>query len=76
MTRLPWCHRYDLCSVVNHYGGAGGGHYTAYVNNGTGPTPRWLHFDDQRVTEVRTCVGLAVVGLECVVTCFEVCAGA
>jgi len=38
---------YDCYAVSNHYGGLGGGHYTAYAkNNGL-----WCHFDDSRVTE-------------------------
>ena len=39
---------YDCYAVSNHYGGLGGGHYTAYAkNNG-----QWCYFDDSRVTEV------------------------
>jgi len=38
---------YDCYAVSNHYGGLGGGHYTAYAkNNG-----KWCYFDDCRVTE-------------------------
>ena len=42
---------YTLCAVVNHFGGAGGGHYTAHArceSNG-----KWYEFDDSHVTEVR-----------------------
>jgi ubiquitin C-terminal hydrolase len=43
---------YTLCAVVNHFGGAGGGHYTAHArceSNG-----KWHEFDDSHVTEVNT----------------------
>lgn len=40
---------YDLFAVDNHYGGLGGGHYTAYVKNFI--DDRWYYFDDSRVTE-------------------------
>ncbi|GIY84997.1 ubiquitin carboxyl-terminal hydrolase 15 [Caerostris extrusa] len=40
---------YDLIAVANHYGGMGGGHYTAYgKNTGTG---LWYYFDDSSVTQ-------------------------
>lgn len=36
---------YQLYAISNHYGGLGGGHYTAYgKNNG-----QWYEFDDSRV---------------------------
>ena len=36
---------YDLFAVSNHYGGLGGGHYTAYAkNNG-----KWYDFNDSSV---------------------------
>lgn len=38
---------YDLIAVDNHYGGIGGGHYTAYVKH----DDKWFYFDDSRVTE-------------------------
>lgn len=38
---------YDCYAVSNHYGGLGGGHYTAYARNDDGA---WCHFDDSRVT--------------------------
>lgn len=41
-------HIYDLFAVDNHFGGLGGGHYTAYVKNGK----TWYYFDDSRVTLV------------------------
>lgn len=40
---------YDLIAVDNHYGGLGGGHYTAYSKNTDDST--WYYFDDSRVTE-------------------------
>lgn len=39
---------YDLCAVANHYGGLGGGHYTAYGKNRE--TGNWHYFDDSNVT--------------------------
>ncbi|XVE75847.1 hypothetical protein DITRI_Ditri12bG0124200 [Diplodiscus trichospermus] len=39
-------HFYQLYAVSNHYGGMGGGHYTAFVDHGRG---RWYEFDDDRV---------------------------
>ncbi|CCH63060.1 hypothetical protein TBLA_0J00600 [Henningerozyma blattae CBS 6284] len=39
---------YDLIAVDNHYGGLGGGHYTAYVKNFV--DQKWYYFDDSRVS--------------------------
>lgn len=39
---------YDLIAVDNHFGGLGGGHYTAYVKNCA--DGKWYYFDDSRVT--------------------------
>ncbi|XP_062238678.1 ubiquitin carboxyl-terminal hydrolase 15-like isoform X2 [Platichthys flesus] len=36
--------RYDLIAVSNHYGGMGGGHYTAYGKNKD--DGKWYNFDD------------------------------
>merc|ERR1712228_10535 len=41
---------YDLIAVSNHYGGMGGGHYTAYGSNKD--DGRWYHFDDSSVTPI------------------------
>lgn len=41
---------YDLFAVSNHYGGMGGGHYTAYCKNLV--NKKWYHFDDSRVTPI------------------------
>ena len=38
---------YDCYAVSNHYGGLGGGHYTAYAQSDDGV---WCHFDDSRVS--------------------------
>jgi len=38
---------YDCYAVSNHYGGLGGGHYTAYAMGDDGV---WCHYDDSRVT--------------------------
>merc|ERR1712032_276761 len=38
---------YDCYAVSNHFGGLGGGHYTAYAKGDDG---EWCNFDDSRVT--------------------------
>ncbi len=46
---------YDLYAVSNHYGGLGGGHYTAYAkNNG-----KWYDFND---SSVRACTQSSICG--------------
>jgi len=40
---------YDCYAVSNHFGGMGGGHYTAYAKGDDG---KWCYFDDSRVTPV------------------------
>uniref|UniRef100_A0A8C2J979 Ubiquitin carboxyl-terminal hydrolase 4 n=1 Tax=Cyprinus carpio TaxID=7962 RepID=A0A8C2J979_CYPCA len=53
---------YDLIAVSNHYGGMGGGHYTAYGKNKM--DGKWYYFDDSSVsssTEDQIVVRLAVV---------------
>ncbi|KAF2611446.1 hypothetical protein F2Q70_00007724 [Brassica cretica] len=42
-------YRYMLYAISNHYGGMGGGHYTAYVHHGG---DRWYHFDDSHVNQI------------------------
>ncbi|KAA8516826.1 hypothetical protein F0562_017356 [Nyssa sinensis] len=42
-------HHYMLYAVSNHYGGMGGGHYTAFVHHGHN---RWYEFDDSHVLPV------------------------
>ncbi|KAE8611761.1 hypothetical protein XENTR_v10012591 [Xenopus tropicalis] len=39
---------YDLVAVSNHYGGMGGGHYTAYAKNQD--KGQWYYFDDSSVS--------------------------
>lgn len=39
---------YDLIGVANHFGGLGGGHYTAFAKND--PLNSWYSFDDALVT--------------------------
>jgi ubiquitin carboxyl-terminal hydrolase 4/11/15 len=39
---------YDLYAISNHYGGLGGGHYTAFAKNGED----WHEFDDTHVKKV------------------------
>lgn len=41
---------YELYAVSNHYGGLGGGHYTAYCQ--LIDDDRWYHFDDSHVSPV------------------------
>jgi len=41
---------YDLIGVSNHYGGMGGGHYTAYCRNREDGS--WYHFDDTSVSPI------------------------
>ncbi|KAF2308287.1 hypothetical protein GH714_039904 [Hevea brasiliensis] len=41
--------RYELYAISNHYGGMGGGHYTAFVDHGH---CRWYEFDDENVSSV------------------------
>lgn len=41
---------YDLIGVDNHYGGLGGGHYTASVRNFR--DGKWYYFNDGRVTSI------------------------
>ena len=42
---------YDLYAVANHYGGLGGGHYTAHAkHSGSG---QWYLFDDSHVSPAR-----------------------
>ena len=40
--------RYDLIGVSNHFGGLGGGHYTAFAKNCR--NKRWYNFDDSSVS--------------------------
>lgn len=42
-------HHYMLYAVSNHYGGLGGGHYTAFVQHGR---DQWYEFDDNHVSPV------------------------
>ncbi|KAJ8372031.1 hypothetical protein AAFF_G00295430 [Aldrovandia affinis] len=39
---------YDLIAVSNHYGGMGGGHYTAFAKNEV--DEKWYYFDDSSVS--------------------------
>lgn len=39
------CFRYKLYAVSNHYGGMGGGHYTAFAKCGE----EWYEFNDSQV---------------------------
>lgn len=46
---------YELYAVSNHFGGLGGGHYTAYAKNGE----KWYDFND---SSVRSCSTSSVGG--------------
>ncbi|XP_049935881.1 ubiquitin carboxyl-terminal hydrolase 10-like isoform X2 [Nymphaea colorata] len=46
----PESYVYDLYAISNHYGGMGGGHYTAYVK--LHEENRWYSFDDSHVSPV------------------------
>ncbi|XP_057422857.1 ubiquitin carboxyl-terminal hydrolase 9-like [Lotus japonicus] len=41
-------YKYNLYAISNHYGGLGGGHYTAYAK--LIDENKWYHFDDSHVT--------------------------
>uniref|UniRef100_A0A0D9XHX7 Ubiquitin carboxyl-terminal hydrolase n=1 Tax=Leersia perrieri TaxID=77586 RepID=A0A0D9XHX7_9ORYZ len=41
---------YELYAVINHYGGMGGGHYSAYAK--LVEEDSWYHFDDSHVSSV------------------------
>ncbi|KAJ3115644.1 CSN-associated deubiquitinating enzyme Ubp12, partial [Nowakowskiella sp. JEL0407] len=41
---------YDLFAVSNHFGGLGGGHYTAYAKNAV--DGEWYNFDDSHVSKI------------------------
>lgn len=43
---------YDLYAVDNHFGGLGGGHYTAFARNPT--DDKWYNYDDSSVRPVST----------------------
>lgn len=43
---------YDLCSVICHYGGANGGHYTSYARNYA--NEEWYEYDDSYCRQVDT----------------------
>ncbi len=40
---------YDLYAISNHYGGVGGGHYTAYGKNSL--NGKWYSFNDSNCTQ-------------------------
>ena len=41
---------YDCFAVSNHFGGTGGGHYTAYAKHPN--TEEWIEYDDSCVSKV------------------------
>jgi hypothetical protein len=51
---------YDCYAVSNHYGGLGGGHYTAYAQ--MPDDSKWYLFDDSRVEPVNNAEAVSMVG--------------
>ncbi|CAL9099304.1 unnamed protein product [Musa acuminata var. zebrina] len=49
-TSASQSHAYELYAVSNHYGGLGGGHYSAYAK--LIEEDSWYHFDDSHVSPV------------------------
>ncbi|XP_062204947.1 ubiquitin carboxyl-terminal hydrolase 9-like isoform X2 [Phragmites australis] len=49
-SRGDQCPMYELYAVINHYGGLGGGHYSAYAK--LVEEENWYHFDDSHVSSV------------------------
>lgn len=47
--QLPSSNHYSLFAISNHYGGMGGGHYTAYCRK---QGSEWYEFDDSSVSSV------------------------
>lgn len=43
---------YDLIGITNHFGGTGGGHYTAYCEDPR--SKKWYDFDDSCVDELKS----------------------
>jgi ubiquitin carboxyl-terminal hydrolase 20/33 len=41
---------YELCAVITHYGGAGGGHYVSFAKNSSHNS--WFEFNDTKVRPV------------------------
>ncbi|KAE8722454.1 Ubiquitin carboxyl-terminal hydrolase 10 [Hibiscus syriacus] len=50
MNKDEQSYKYELYAISNHYGGLGGGHYTAYAK--LIEENRWYHFDDNHVSPV------------------------
>ncbi|KAG6507920.1 hypothetical protein ZIOFF_033274 [Zingiber officinale] len=48
---IPQSFIYELYAVSNHYGGLGGGHYSAYAK--LIEEDSWYHFDDSHVSSVK-----------------------
>ncbi|KAF5179141.1 Ubiquitin carboxyl-terminal hydrolase [Thalictrum thalictroides] len=44
-------HTYELYAISNHYGGLGGGHYSAYAK--LSEENKWYHFDDSHVSFIK-----------------------
>ncbi|CAD8091291.1 unnamed protein product [Paramecium sonneborni] len=61
---------YDLYAVSNHYGGLGGGHYTALAKNKF--TNKWYNFDDSMVSEINES---SIVSKSAYVLCYQLRTG-
>ncbi|CAD8158112.1 unnamed protein product [Paramecium pentaurelia] len=57
---------YDLYAVSNHFGGLGGGHYTALAKNKF--TNKWYNFDDSMVSEINE---TSIVSKSAYVLCYQ-----
>jgi ubiquitin carboxyl-terminal hydrolase 4/11/15 len=44
-------YKYDLFAVSNHFGGLGGGHYTAFAKNPL--NNKWHDFNDSMVSSIK-----------------------
>ncbi|CAD8047703.1 unnamed protein product [Paramecium sonneborni] len=57
---------YDLYAISNHFGGIGGGHYTAFAKNKF--TNKWYDFDDSSVSQISESM---VVSKSAYVLCYQ-----
>lgn len=67
---------YDLIGVSNHFGGMGGGHYTAYAYNYV--TQQWYYFDDSSISKssenevkvsIKQCVAVHMLSYHALFVC-------
>ena len=60
---------YDLYAVSNHFGGLGGGHYTAYAKNAE--NGQWYGFNDSSVSRIDSDPGQTIVSPAAYVLFYE-----